>query len=81
MTLSGTFPLLNTIASPTDIRALAPEQLRPLADEVRRFLTHTVSISGGHFAAGLGTVELTVALHYVFNTPVDQLVWDVGHQA
>ncbi|WP_426994360.1 1-deoxy-D-xylulose-5-phosphate synthase [Methylomonas sp. CM2] len=81
MTLSGTFPLLNTIASPTDIRALAPEQLQALADEVRRFLTHTVSISGGHFAAGLGTVELTVALHYVFNTPVDQLVWDVGHQA
>ncbi|WP_396642328.1 1-deoxy-D-xylulose-5-phosphate synthase [Methylomonas sp. 2B] len=81
MTLSGTFPLLNTIASPTDIRTLAPEQLQALADEVRRFLTHTVSISGGHFAAGLGTVELTVALHYVFNTPVDQLVWDVGHQA
>ncbi|MDT4329264.1 1-deoxy-D-xylulose-5-phosphate synthase [Methylomonas sp. MED-D] len=81
MTLSGTFPLLNTIASPTDVRALAPEQLQALADEVRRFLTHTVSISGGHFAAGLGTVELTVALHYVFNTPVDQLVWDVGHQA
>ncbi|WP_064027230.1 1-deoxy-D-xylulose-5-phosphate synthase, partial [Methylomonas koyamae] len=70
-----------TIASPTDIRTLAPEQLQALADEVRRFLTHTVSISGGHFAAGLGTVELTVALHYVFNTPVDQLVWDVGHQA
>lgn len=52
-----------------------------LASEVRDYLTHTVSISGGHFAAGLGTVELTVALHYVFNTPVDQLVWDVGHQA
>ncbi|OAI20744.1 1-deoxy-D-xylulose-5-phosphate synthase, partial [Methylomonas koyamae] len=69
------------MASPTDIRTLAPEQLQALADEVRRFLTHTVSISGGHFAAGLGTVELTVALHYVFNTPVDQLVWDVGHQA
>ncbi|WGS87526.1 1-deoxy-D-xylulose-5-phosphate synthase [Methylomonas sp. UP202] len=81
MKQTNEFPLLATIASPTDIRALAPEQLQALADEVRRFLTHTVSISGGHFAAGLGTVELTVALHYVFNTPVDQLVWDVGHQA
>ncbi|WP_445372826.1 1-deoxy-D-xylulose-5-phosphate synthase [Methylomonas sp. HW2-6] len=75
------FPLLNTIAGPTDIRALKKEQLPQLADEVRSYLTHTVSISGGHFAAGLGTVELTVALHYVFDTPVDQLVWDVGHQA
>ncbi|WP_396642333.1 1-deoxy-D-xylulose-5-phosphate synthase [Methylomonas sp. 2B] len=81
MKQTNEFPLLATIASPTDIRTLAPEQLQALADEVRRFLTHTVSISGGHFAAGLGTVELTVALHYVFNTPVDQLVWDVGHQA
>ncbi|WFP52161.1 1-deoxy-D-xylulose-5-phosphate synthase [Methylomonas sp. EFPC3] len=75
------FPLLNTIAGTTDIRALKKEQLPQLADEVRSYLTHTVSISGGHFAAGLGTVELTVALHYVFDTPVDQLVWDVGHQA
>jgi len=81
MTLSGNFPLLNTIANPADIRGLSKEQLSQLADEVRAYLTHTVSISGGHFAAGLGTVELTVALHYVFNTPVDQLVWDVGHQA
>ncbi|BBL59514.1 1-deoxy-D-xylulose-5-phosphate synthase [Methylomonas koyamae] len=81
MTSSGNFPLLDTIAGPTDIRALKKEQLPQLADEVRSYLTHTVSISGGHFAAGLGTVELTVALHYVFDTPVDQLVWDVGHQA
>ncbi len=81
MTFSGKLPLLNSIHTPADIRALAPEQLTQLADEVRAYLTHTVSISGGHFAAGLGTVELTVALHYVFNTPVDQLVWDVGHQA
>ncbi|MBD9355162.1 1-deoxy-D-xylulose-5-phosphate synthase [Methylomonas albis] len=80
MTVSD-FPLLNTIHSPVDIRALKPEQLEPLADELRRYLTHTVSISGGHFSAGLGTVELTVALHYVFDTPTDQLVWDVGHQA
>ncbi|MGZ0076611.1 1-deoxy-D-xylulose-5-phosphate synthase [Methylomonas sp. EFPC1] len=75
------FPLLNTIQTPADVRALKPEQLEPLADELRRYLTHTVSISGGHFSAGLGTVELTVALHYVFDTPSDQLVWDVGHQA
>ncbi|MEI8573025.1 1-deoxy-D-xylulose-5-phosphate synthase, partial [Methylomonas sp. WH-1] len=75
------FPLLDTIQTPADVRALKPEQLEPLADELRRYLTHTVSISGGHFSAGLGTVELTVALHYVFDTPSDQLVWDVGHQA
>ncbi len=81
MALSKDFPLLNSIHSPADIRALSKDQLQQLADEVRGYLTHTVSISGGHFAAGLGTVELTVALHYVFNTPVDQLVWDVGHQA
>ncbi|MBD9361943.1 1-deoxy-D-xylulose-5-phosphate synthase [Methylomonas fluvii] len=80
MTVSD-FPLLNTIQTPADVRALKPEQLEPLADELRRYLTHTVSISGGHFSAGLGTVELTVALHYVFDTPSDQLVWDVGHQA
>ncbi|WP_150051216.1 MULTISPECIES: 1-deoxy-D-xylulose-5-phosphate synthase [Methylomonas] len=81
MSLSGTYPLLNTIQCPADLRQLPKDKLRALADEVRCFLTHSVSISGGHFAAGLGTVELTVALHYVYNTPVDQLVWDVGHQA
>ena len=75
------FPLLNTIHTPADIRDLPKDLLKALAREVREFLTHTVSISGGHFSAGLGTVELTVALHYVFNTPSDQLVWDVGHQA
>ena len=81
MTLSSTFPLLNTINSPADVRGLSKDQLLQLSEELRNYLTHTVSISGGHFSAGLGTVELTVALHYVFNTPVDQLVWDVGHQA
>ncbi|WP_157204903.1 1-deoxy-D-xylulose-5-phosphate synthase N-terminal domain-containing protein, partial [Methylomonas methanica] len=81
MKQTNEFPLLQTIQTPADIRALKPEQLKPLADELRSFLTHTVSISGGHFSAGLGTVELTVALHYVFDTPSDQLVWDVGHQA
>jgi 1-deoxy-D-xylulose-5-phosphate synthase len=75
------YPLLDTIQSPADVRKLSKEQLKPLAKELREFLTQSVSVSGGHFAAGLGTVELTVALHYVFNTPEDQLVWDVGHQA
>ncbi|MEY3787827.1 MAG: hypothetical protein RLZ75_2034, partial [Pseudomonadota bacterium] len=77
----GSFPLLETISTPADVRKLKKEQLKSLAKELRDYLTHTVSISGGHFSAGLGTVELTVALHYVFDTPSDQLVWDVGHQA
>ena len=81
MTISNEFPLLSEINTPADIRKLDKAQMGPLADELREFLTHTVSQSGGHFSAGLGTVELTVALHYVFDTPSDQLVWDVGHQA
>ncbi|NOQ77135.1 MAG: 1-deoxy-D-xylulose-5-phosphate synthase, partial [Methylococcaceae bacterium] len=81
MTSSDNYPLLDSISSPADVRKLSKTQLESLSDEVRRYLTHTVSLSGGHFSAGLGTVELTVALHYVFNTPEDQLVWDVGHQA
>jgi 1-deoxy-D-xylulose-5-phosphate synthase len=75
------YPLLDTIDSPADVRQLPKELLKPLAKELREFLTQTVSVSGGHFSAGLGTVELTVALQYVFDTPSDQLVWDVGHQA
>ncbi len=75
------YPLLNDINIPADVRKLDKDQLKPLAKELREYLTHTVSVSGGHFSAGLGTVELTVALHYVFDTPNDQLVWDVGHQA
>jgi 1-deoxy-D-xylulose-5-phosphate synthase len=75
------YPLLKDINTPADVRKLSKNQLKPLAAELREYLTHTVSISGGHFAAGLGTVELTIALHYVFDTPSDQLVWDVGHQA
>ena len=75
------YPLLSRIESPADLRQLTPAQLGPLAVEVREFLVQTVSQMGGHFAAGLGTVELTIALHYIFNTPHDRLVWDVGHQA
>ncbi|WP_036308505.1 1-deoxy-D-xylulose-5-phosphate synthase N-terminal domain-containing protein, partial [Methyloglobulus morosus] len=69
-------PLLSGINFPSDVRKLKKAQLKVLSKELRDYLTQTVSISGGHFSAGLGTVELTVALHYVFNTPEDQLVWD-----
>ena len=74
-------PLLAQIDSPDDLKKLAPEQLVQLSTELREFIVDSVSIYGGHFGASLGVVELSVALHYVFNTPYDQLVWDVGHQA
>lgn len=74
------YPLLRQINSPADLRALSPDQLEPLAAELRQFIIDTMSNVSGHFAAGLGCVELTVALHRVFNTPDDKLVWDVGHQ-
>jgi 1-deoxy-D-xylulose-5-phosphate synthase len=72
--------LLPTIHSPADLRRLGRSQLPPLADELRSFLLESVARTGGHLSSNLGTVELTVALHYVFNTPEDRLVWDVGHQ-
>ena len=75
------YPLLCAIESPADMRRLPLGKLPALAAELREFLIHSVSTRGGHFAAGLGTVELTIALHYVFDTPRDRLVWDVGHQA
>ena len=81
MTTTNNYPLLNQIDDPSDLRDLAESQLRQLADEARSYLIETVSRTGGHLAANLGTVELTVALHYVFQTPHDQLVWDVGHQS
>lgn len=74
------FPLLETINSPADLRHLSRAQLKPLAQELRSFLLHSVSKTGGHLSSNLGTVELTIALHYVLNTPNDRLVWDVGHQ-
>jgi len=73
--------LLERIDSPADLRRLKPGELPQLADELRDFLIRTVATRGGHFAAGLGTVELTIALHYAFDTPHDRIVWDVGHQA
>ena len=75
------YPLLERVDIPDDLRTLEEAQLPQLADELRRFLIDTVSKTGGHLAAGLGTVELTVALHYIYDTPRDRLVWDVGHQA
>ena len=74
------YPLLNTINTPDDLRLLERKQLPQLADELRAFLIESVSKTGGHLSSNLGTVELTIALHYMFNTPHDKLVWDVGHQ-
>ncbi|MFP5349140.1 MAG: 1-deoxy-D-xylulose-5-phosphate synthase N-terminal domain-containing protein, partial [Gammaproteobacteria bacterium] len=73
--------LLDRVDTPTDLRKLDEAELPLLAAEIRRFLIQTVSKTGGHLAAGLGTVELAIALHYVYDTPADRLVWDVGHQA
>src|ERR1043165_3587562 len=75
------YPLLSAIASPADLRGSNAAQLCAIAAELRQYLIDTVSQMGGHFAAGLGTVELTVALHHVFDTPHDRLVWVGGHQA
>ncbi len=73
-------PLLDTVNLPADLRSLKPDQLRQFADELRQEVISAVSVTGGHLGAGLGVVELTTAIHYVFNTPDDKLVWDVGHQ-
>ncbi len=78
---SQDFPLLHKANWPADLRQLPQDELPALSDELRAFLLKTVSQSSGHFASGLGTIELTVALHYVYNTPFDRLIWDVGHQA
>jgi 1-deoxy-D-xylulose-5-phosphate synthase len=74
-------PLLRTIDSPDDLKKLPREKLHQVCDELRQYIIDVVSVHGGHFGASLGVVELTTALHYVYNTPYDQLVWDVGHQA
>ena len=74
-------PLLDNVSTPADLRKLEPGQLRQLSDELRAETISAVSVTGGHLGAGLGVVELSVALHYVFNTPDDRLIWDVGHQA
>jgi len=74
------YKFLDNINFPSDIRKLSESELKTLADEVRAEMIDAVSVTGGHLGAGLGVVELTVALHYVFNTPNDKLIWDVGHQ-
>ncbi|WP_341895563.1 1-deoxy-D-xylulose-5-phosphate synthase [Ferrovibrio terrae] len=79
--ISNRTPLLDMVRTPADIREFDQDQLKQLADEVRREMIDAVSVTGGHLGAGLGVVELTVALHHVFATPVDKLIWDVGHQA
>jgi len=81
VTVSSKTPLLDQIKTPQDLRRLEPSQLRQVADELRRETIDAVAVTGGHLGAGLGVIELTVALHYVFKTPTDRLVWDVGHQA
>ena len=79
MTTSKT-PLLDQIPTPEELRKLQPGQLKQVAEELRRETIDAVSVTGGHLGAGLGVVELTVALHYVFDTPRDRIIWDVGHQ-
>ena len=78
--IDTTYPLLERIESPADLRQLEPEELPQLASEMRAFLLQSLSRTGGHLASGLGSIEITIALHYLFNTPDDRLVWDVGHQ-
>jgi 1-deoxy-D-xylulose-5-phosphate synthase len=81
VTVPSKSPLLDSVKTPSDLRKLDPSQLRQLADELRQETIDAVAVTGGHLGAGLGVIELTVALHYVFDTPNDRLVWDVGHQA
>jgi 1-deoxy-D-xylulose-5-phosphate synthase len=81
MTDTTQYPLLEAIGSPLDLRQLSPDQLPELSDELRQFLIQSVSQTGGHLSSCLGTVELSIALHYVYNTPDDKIVWDVGHQS
>src|SRR5690349_15290690 len=78
---SGATPILDRVADPHALRELTPGELKLLADELRRETIDAVSRTAGHLGAGLGVVELTVALHHVFDTPKDRLIWDVGHQA
>src|SRR6187402_3976476 len=73
--------LLQSINNPDDLKKISREKLYQVCNELRQYIIDVVSVHGGHFAASLGVVELTVALHYTYNTPYDQLVWDVGHQA
>ena len=77
---SGYYKLLDKVDSPRDLKKLSPEELRAYCDELRHYIIEQCSVNPGHLASSLGAVELAVALHYVFNTPDDKIVWDVGHQ-
>ena len=79
--MKGSYPILDRIGSAEDLRELSPEETDELADEIRDYLVGTVPVTGGHLASNLGVVELTLALHRVFDTPRDSIVWDVGHQS
>ena len=81
MSAESSTPLLDRIRTPRDLRALQDHELKQLAEELRQELIDAVSVTGGHLGAGLGVVELTIALHHVFDTPNDKLIWDVGHQS
>ena len=74
-------PLLDRVNIPSDIRSFSTSELETLANELREFLLYSVGRSGGHLGSGLGVIELTIVLHYLYNTPSDNLIWDVGHQA
>ena len=74
------YPILDQVETPEDIRVLDIKELESLASDIREYILDTISKTGGHLAAGLGTVELSIALHYVFNTPIDKIIWDIGHQ-
>ncbi|WP_339335152.1 1-deoxy-D-xylulose-5-phosphate synthase N-terminal domain-containing protein, partial [uncultured Maricaulis sp.] len=80
MSMAPKTPILDTISSPADLKNLPIDRLKALADELRAETIDAVSVTGGHLGAGLGVVELTTALHHVFDTPTDTLIWDVGHQ-
>ena len=79
--MNKNYKILNSINFPSDIKKLSHSELKVLANEVREEMIDAVSETGGHLGAGLGVVELTVVLHYIFNTPNDKLIWDVGHQS
>ena len=74
-------PLLDKVSYPEDLRSFSSHELKQLADELREYLLYSVGVSGGHLGSGLGVIELTIVLHHLFNTPEDNLIWDVGHQA
>ncbi|HAY49847.1 MAG TPA: 1-deoxy-D-xylulose-5-phosphate synthase, partial [Thalassospira sp.] len=80
MSTTSKTPLLDTINTPDELRKLQPAQMKQVADELRAEVIDAVSVTGGHLGAGLGVVELTVAIHYLFDTPYDRVIWDVGHQ-